>query len=181
MLKERYTYEEGLESARLITRFLTKADISWWADFFKDKEAVELFPDFGLDTPYERAEHWVDKQLLRYEDNRLGMQVLIEKKSNQPIGQSGLTVQEIDGIPEIEVGYHIFKQYWGQGFAPEAAKLFINYAFQNNLTDSIISIIDKRNIKSQRVADKNGLIREKESTWNGLDVFIYRMNKEDWM
>lgn len=48
------------------------------------------------------------------------------------------------------------------------------------ITDYVISIIDKGNIKSQRVADKNGLFRNKETTWNNLNVYIYRINKEDW-
>jgi RimJ/RimL family protein N-acetyltransferase len=86
-------------------------------------------------------------------------------------------VQEVDGVNEIEVGYHIFKKYWGLGYAPEAAKLFIDYAFQNELTDSVISIIDIRNIKSQRVAEKNGLKREKQTIWSGLEVHIYRIHR----
>ncbi|CAN5544418.1 hypothetical protein BH23BAC1_BH23BAC1_35930 [soil metagenome] len=73
------------------------------------------------------------------------------------IGKCGLLTQEVDGIKEIEVGYHIMKKYRRQGYAPEAAKLFFDYALRNYLTISMISIIDIRNIKSQRVAEKNGL------------------------
>lgn len=83
-------------------------------------------------------------------------------------------LQEVDGKPELEVGYHIFKKYWGQGYAPEAAKAFLHYGFENKWAPSIISIIDIRNTKSQRVADKNGLKREKQTKWADWDVFIYR-------
>jgi RimJ/RimL family protein N-acetyltransferase len=106
--------------------------------------------------------------------------VLLEKESNEFIGQCGLIKQEVDGKTEIEVGYHVFKKYWGRGFAPEAAKIFLEYAFNNNLSDSVISIIHVGNTKSQRVADKNGLTREKQTRWSDLDVFIYRMHKATW-
>ena len=87
-----------------------------------------------------------------------------------------MLTQEVDNIIEIEVGYHIFKKYWGKGFAPEAAKLFIDYAFENDLTNSVISVIDVGNIKSQKVAEKNGLTREKQTKYSdGEDVYIYRI------
>jgi RimJ/RimL family protein N-acetyltransferase len=147
----------------------------WWLDFFKDPEAIELFPDFGLKTIEERAQHWIDRQLMRYREHRYGLQILIDKKSGAAVGQCGLMLQEVDGEQELEVGYHIFKKYWGQGYAPEAARLFLDFAFEHGLADSVISIIDVRNDKSMRVAEKNGLRREKQTKWLDLDVYIYRI------
>ncbi len=170
-------YQDNLESARLTTRFLKPEDAIIWADFFKDKEAAEFIPAYGLTANEDRAKLWIDRQLNRYAENRLGLQALIDKTTNQMVGQCGVLVQEVDGKTEIEVGYHIFKKYWGQGYAPEAAKLFIDYAFKNMLAESVISIIATENIKSQRVAEKNGLVREKQTTFGGFDVFIYRINK----
>jgi len=176
----KYIYQDNLESLRLVTRKLIENDIVIWSDFFAEKDAVELFPTFGLITNSDRAKQWIEKQLARYSDNRFGLQALIDKTSKKFIGQCGLVTQEVDGKTEIEVGYHILKQYWGQGYAPEAAKLFIDYAFKNNLTQSVISIIDKRNFKSQRVAEKNGLEIEKETKWSDIDVYIYRIEKNNW-
>jgi ribosomal-protein-alanine N-acetyltransferase len=174
-----YVYPDEIESARLITQKLTESHILPWADFFKDKEAIEYFPSYD-GTDLERSKSWMERQLMRYTENRYGMQALLDKKSNEFIGQCGLLAQEVDGIAELEVGYHIFKRHWGQGYAPEAARLFINFAFENNLSDSIISIIHVNNLRSQRVADKNGLTREKQTKWLDLDVYIYRINKDNW-
>ncbi len=176
----KYIYDDNLETARLRTRKVTKNDISIWADFFIDEEAVKFLPVLEFCSAEDTAAYWIDKQLNRYVDERFGLQALIEKSTNNFIGLCGLLSQEIDGKIEIEVGYHILKKYWGQGFAPEASKLFIDYAFKNNLQDSVISIIDKNNIKSQRVADKNGLVMEKEIKWSDKDVYIYRIIKRDW-
>ncbi|MEP6793004.1 MAG: GNAT family N-acetyltransferase [Saprospiraceae bacterium] len=175
-----YIYQDLLHSPRLKTRFLTRDDIVKWTAFFKDEEAIALMPTYGLNTNEEKATRWIEKQLDRYATNRMGHQALIDIKTNAFIGQAGLLVQEVDGIAELEVGYHVFKKYWGQGYAPEAARLFLNHAFENNLSDSVISIIDTRNIKSQRVAMKNGLQVEKQTTWSDLNVYIYRIQKANW-
>lgn len=173
-----YLYQDQLESKRLITRFLTKRDISVWAAFFEESEAIEFLPDFGFNSNVEKARHLIEKQLDRYRDKRFGLQAVLDKETKHLLGLCGLLQQEVDGKAEIEVGYHFLKKNWGKGYAPEAARLFIQFAFENKLTDSVISIIDVHNTNSQRVAEKNGLQIEKQSKWiDGEDVFIYRINK----
>ena len=174
-----YKYQDKLESSRLYTRFLTSEDIQVWADFFADKEATEFFSSFGLKSNIDRARHMIIKQLERYDKKLFGHQALIDKRTNNFIGICGLLIQEVEDKVEIEVGYHVFKKYWGQGYASEAANIFICYAFDNNLTNTIISIIDIDNIKSQKVAEKNGMKREKQIKYvDNEDVYIYRiMNK----
>lgn len=54
--------------------------------------------------------------------------------------------------------------------------LFTDYAFANNLATSIISVIYVANIKSRRVAEKNGLKIDKLTKWfDDEDVYIYRI------
>lgn len=175
-----YKYEDKLESLRFRTRFLAKEDIQIWKHFFDDLDAVKYFPTFGFETSKERAQHWIEKQLLRYKDRRFGLQALISKENGEFIGQCGLLLQEVEGVEEVEVGYHVFQKHWGKGLAPEAAKLFMSYAFKNNIADNLISLIDIRNIQSQKVAEKNGLTKETQVEWNGMDVFVYRITKDQF-
>lgn len=174
-----YIYEDGLQTERLYTRFLVPDDYKAWTKFFEDKEAIEFFPSTGFVSNEERSKHWIERQLSRYRDNRFGLQALFNKETKEFIGQCGLLLQEVDGQKELEVGYHIFKKYWRQGYATEAAIRFRDYGFENNLSNSIISIINTKNVKSQRVATKNGMILEKQVKWLDMDVFIYRIRKSD--
>ncbi|HMT28130.1 MAG TPA: GNAT family N-acetyltransferase [Bacteroidia bacterium] len=150
-----YFYPDKLSSTRLISRKLTLEDIKPWTAFFEDAESVEFIPSFGMMTAEERSIHWIERQLARYKEASYGLQALIDKNTNQFVGQCGLLKQDVNGITEIEVGYHILKTFRGNGFATEAARMFINFAFENNQTHSVVSIIDLNNLKSQRVADKN--------------------------
>ena len=175
-----YIYTDGLESLRLRTRFLTINDVKPLTEFFEDEEAVEFIRPFLKPTPQESSQFTVDKQTQRYAENRYGLQVLTDKNSNEFIGLCGLLLQEVDGINEVEVGYHILKKHWGKGYAPEAARIFLDYAFKNKLSESIISVIDIKNVKSQRVAEKNGLVRGKQMQWHTMDIFLYRILKSNW-
>jgi RimJ/RimL family protein N-acetyltransferase len=88
-----------------------------------------------------------------------------------------LLIQEVDGQNEIEVGYHIFPGYWGQGYVTEAAAGFIEFAFNHAQANSIISIIDIENIASIRVAEKNGMRLVAQTTWvNDELVGVYRID-----
>ena len=174
------TYQDKLETERLTTRFLTPDDIALWAEFFADAAAVEFFPMAVRDTHEESAKYWIERQLTRYAEQRYGMQALIDKQTKVTVGMCGLMTQTVDNTIELEVGYHILKKYWGRGYAPEAARLFIDYAFDRGLSDSVVSIIDVGNFNSRRVAEKNGLTREKQTTYDGLDVYLYRIQKKHW-
>ena len=75
---------------------------------------------------------------------------------------------------EIEVGYHILKRYWGMGYAPEAAKLFLDFAIENQLAQNVIAIINVKNEKSIRVAEKIEMKLDRETEWMGERVKVYK-------
>jgi len=78
-MKTKYIYKDNLKSQRLVTRFLNEKDISLWTDFLNDKECIEFFPSNEWKSVKERSAFWIDKQLMRYADNKFGLQALIDK------------------------------------------------------------------------------------------------------
>ncbi len=170
-------YQHNIKTKRLLIRRLHTEDIITWTPFFINNPSL---PYLGLDltlTPEQQSKDWIERQLWRYENSNFGHHALINKGNGQFIGQCGLLTQEVEGKQEIEIGYHILQQHQGVGYATEAAEHFRNYAFSNNITNTLISVIDIRNRASQRVADKIGMIITKQIVYFGLDVFIYRINK----
>lgn len=173
-------YLDGTETNRLLIRKLELSDIAIWETFFENNSSL---PFLGLDltmTNKAQAKNWIERQLWRYENNKYGHHALIDKQTNKFIGQCGLLTQEINNQTAIEIGYHILPEYWGMGYATEAAKTFRDYAFENNLSDSLVSIIDVRNIASQKVAEKIKMKRDKQATYYNLDVYIYRIDKDEY-
>jgi ribosomal-protein-alanine N-acetyltransferase len=122
---------------------------------------------------------WYDKQQWRYKNNKGGSMALIETDTGTLVGWCGLLVQVVDGVEELEVGYSIMPDQWNKGYATEASRRCLEATFENGLAGSIISIIQIHNLPSQRVAEKNGCRREKQTTHHGNPVFIYRIHKQE--
>ena len=88
------------------------------------------------------------------------------------IGQCGLTMQPWKDREVLETGYLFNKLYWHKGYASEAARACIGYAFEVLQAEEVCSIIRDTNIPSQNVAIRNGLTAE--DTWvkhyRGIDM-----------
>ena len=94
------------------------------------------------------------------------------------VGDCGLTMQEVDGVEELEVSYHFNRKYWGRGFAIEAARACMDYAFNQLRRRRIISMIRPENAPSRRVAERNELRIEKEVCWHGYQHYVYAVELE---
>jgi RimJ/RimL family protein N-acetyltransferase len=174
-------YLDGSETKRLYIRKLEISDMAVWESFFVDNPYL---PFLGLDLTLDakaQSKDWIERQLWRYEHNKFGHHALIDKQTHKLIGQCGLLSQEIEDKLEIEIGYHIMPRLWGRGYATEAAEKFRDYAFHKNVCDSLISIIDVRNIASQKVAEKNGMRKTKSLKYNNLNVYIFSITKNEYL
>lgn len=178
MLKT-YLYKELLESNRLISRWLKPEDSEVWENFMADPECTAFFPP-DIFNNKNRAQIWIERQLSRYQNQEFGLQGIYLKDTQEFVGQCGLLKQETDIGIELEVGYHFIRKFWGMGLATEAAVMFRDFAFENGLSDSLISIIHHENEKSKRVARRNGMKLGRISQWRGMKVEIFRINREDW-
>jgi RimJ/RimL family protein N-acetyltransferase len=80
----------------------------------------------------------------------------------------------VDGVTELEVGYHVLPGYQGLGYATEAAGASRDFARTVLGAQRLIAIIHPDNEPSQRVAEKIGLRPEKRATVHGgRDAVIY--------
>jgi ribosomal-protein-alanine N-acetyltransferase len=181
MNKSPYYYTDQLYSARLATRFLTAQDIEPWSEFYNSREAIQFlhvstwFPDDPAPEPLKLSEYIIRRQLLRYQEKRYGLQVILERDHSTFLGLCGLVSQEVDGQRELEVGYHFFRQHWGRGYAMEAARLFLDFAATHKLSDSVVSLINPDNAASRRVAERNSLTVDKFTRWPvDQEVVVYR-------
>jgi RimJ/RimL family protein N-acetyltransferase len=102
------------------------------------------------------------------------MNALIEKESGRLVGQCGLLIQTIDGIEELEIGYSILPAFRNKGYASEAAQKCKLFAFENKLSDSVISCILPGNIFSEQVAIKNSMTLEKITQDKGETIQVFR-------
>lgn len=171
----------GEESERLKFRLLEPNDFDEWMKLFEGKDVSGFLGMAHIPTAKEQCQHWFDLQKRRYENDLGGMNVLVEKASGKMVGQCGLLIQELEGQKVMEIGYSVIPEFWGKGYAPEAAQKCRDFAFENNFTDFLISIIHLENSNSEKVAIKNGMKNTGQSTFKDMPVNIYKITRNEWM
>ena len=149
------------ETERLKFRLLTTDDFDAWVPLFEANDVAKFLEMDPKLSPRELCQKWFEKSFHRQENDLGGMNVLIDKATNQLVGQCGLLIQTVENTERLEIGYAILPQYWGKGYASEAAAKCKNFAFENNLTESLISQVHVDNMASEKVALKNGMTLEK--------------------
>jgi len=160
----------SIETARLLLRPLTPGDEAALAAVLSDAETMHWYPrPFTADEVRE----WIERQMRRYPDGS-GLLGLVEKQTGRLIGDCGPVWQEVEGRTELEIGYHVNRERWNQGFATEAARAVMDYAFRRFDADRVVSMIRPENIASRRVAEKNGLTLDRVVFWRNYDHCIYQ-------
>lgn len=163
---------ENLRTERLTFRRLTLDDVDWWMGYINDAAAIRFMP-FTIGSRAD-SEGMIRRSIDRYAKDGSGLNALL-LGDGTPVGQCGLLTQEVDGLPELEVGYHLLPAHWGKGYASEAAIACKEYALRKGLAPSVISLIDPDNHRSQAVARRNGMVREQLTTHRGVPADVWRV------
>ncbi|MBK9147334.1 MAG: GNAT family N-acetyltransferase [Flavobacteriales bacterium] len=162
----------GLTTERLRFRPLSLTDADWWMEYLNDAEAIRFMP-FTLGSRAD-CEAMIQRSLDRYATDGSGLHAVELLSSGERIGQCGLLTQVVDGIDELEIGYHLLPQHWGHGFATEAAVACKRFAYEQRLAASVISLIDPENHRSQLVARRNGMLPERRTVHRGVEAIVFR-------
>jgi len=164
-----------LETSRLTLREFHPEDVDALSLILSDPETMRFYV-----KPFDRrgTEEWITRNRQRYTKDGHGLWAMILKASGELIGDCGLTVQDVEGANEIEIGYHVRRDHWGQGFATEAARACRDYGFAHLGVSQLVSIIRPENLASRRVAEKNGMVIWKEVTRVDLPHVVYAIRRE---
>ncbi|MBI1224842.1 MAG: GNAT family N-acetyltransferase [Bacteroidetes bacterium] len=168
----------NLTTDRLRFRPLTLEDKPLLMDFFEDPITTE-FHLIDAETPIY-ADNWLRRQLSRYTNDQGGLHAVELLETGELVGQCGLLYQWVDGIPKWEVGYHFLRKHWGNGYATEAAQACRNFCFENEMAETLISLIHPDNLRSQAVAKRNGMTEWKRTIWRKMSVVVYRIRRSEW-
>jgi len=85
-----------------------------------------------------------------------------EQASGAFIGFVGLSRPRFEAhfTPCVEIGWRLAADYWGKGYATEAARAVLAYVFDVLKLEEVVSFTVPDNIRSQRVMNKIGMIRD---------------------
>ena len=140
-----------IETERLVLRPAEVADLDRWAEMMADEESARY-----VGGVQQKAMVWrsLMTQAGAWTLTGVAMLSVVEKSSGQWIGRVG--PWQPFGWPGTEVGWSLHPDAWGKGYAVEAARAMMNYAFTALGWTDIIHCIDPSNTRSQRVAERLG-------------------------
>jgi RimJ/RimL family protein N-acetyltransferase len=156
-----------LLTPRLCLREMNDDDLDHIAALLGDSEVMRYYRRPKTRT---EAQRWIDWNGRLYREHGFGLWIMFLRDSDEFVGDCGLTIQRVDGVDEIEVGYHVRADLQGKGLATEAAAACRDYARETLNIGRLIAIINPANVPSQRVAEKIGLSLEKRTaSWGSGD------------
>jgi RimJ/RimL family protein N-acetyltransferase len=163
-----------LKTERLSLREFVSEDCDALATILSDPLTMHYYP-----APFDRAgvADWIQRNRTRYANDGYGLWAMILNSTHELIGDCGLVRQSVDGVDEIEIGYHVRRDLWDRGYATEAARACREYGFATLATDRLISLIRPENLSSRRVAEKNGMTIWKEVTRANLLHYVYAIKR----
>jgi len=155
-----------LETERLVMRPWRESDVDPYLELTSDPEAMRYL---GFGETMDREGTWRNIALIlgHWALRGYGFWAVEEKASGAFLGRVGLWQPE--GWPGLEVGWALLRRCWGKGYASEAARASLDYAFTKLGETHVISLIYPENQRSIRVAERIG---------ERLECTIFRFKRE---
>jgi RimJ/RimL family protein N-acetyltransferase len=177
-----------LETDRLLLRQWQPADREPFAKLNADPRVMEFFPNM---LSREASGAFADRIQALIEHQGWDLWAVEIKNTHQFIGYVGLHIPtyELPFNPCVEVGWRLAYEFWGKGYAPEAALMALKFGFESLNLAEIVSFTALSNVRSQRVMEKIGMQRSPETfqhpnvpTESTLrEHCLYRLSRSDWL
>ena len=194
---------DELLTERLRLRPVRDADLPFFVDLHGDRRVVRFLGGDGTPRTPEMTRDWLALMQSWYVDHQVGTYAIERRSDGRLVGRGGVTIFEVereasaaDGVPlatwgvgsapagtavrqVVEIGYVVHPDAWGNGYAPEAARRWMDWAFEVRDEPRITSFIHADNLASARVAEKNGLSTDGARVrMEGREYLWYRKERD---
>ncbi len=166
-----------LTTERLILRPFRASDFDAYAALCGDASVMRFI---GAGQPLTRADAWRNLALVlgHWQLRGYGLWA-VEERGGDLVGRVGCFCPE--DWPGFEVGWLLRRSSWGRGYATEAARAALAYAFTQLGQAHVISLIRPENEASVRVAERLGERLEGRTVLQGQEALVYGIDRERWL
>ena len=164
---------DRLETERLVLRLFRESDLDAYAEMWGDAEVMKYLGGATL----SRMEAWRNMATVvgHWHLRGFGLWAVEERDSGQLVGRVGCWRPE--GWPGLELAWTLRRQFWGKGYATEAASAALDVAFSHLAQPHVISMIHCENEPSIRVAKRLGMRLEGSAELLGHPVVVYGIRR----
>lgn len=180
-----------LETERLYLRQWQQSDFAIFADMNADPEVMRYFPKL-LSASLSDIIANKCQQLIK--ENGWGFWAVGlkdgEEKSDTFIGFVGLnqTHADMTFAPCVEIAWRLHKDYWGQGYATEAARASLKFAFEELALDQVVAFTAVINEHSQLIMRRIGMTDTQDNFYHPMlkpshelaEHVLYKITQQQW-
>ena len=176
-----------LRTERLLLRRWRESDRAPFAEMNADAAVMEFI---GAPMSRARSDAHFDSLVARFAEQGFGFWALEAPGVAPLVGFAGLNVPRFGApfMPAVEVGWRLARPYWGRGYATEAGRAALEFAFGVLGIDEVVAFTSQLNVRSQRVMERLGMTRDLEGDFEHPLVeagsplrphVLYRIRPED--
>lgn len=150
----------SIVTERLVLRPWTAEDLSAWQALHSDPAVLEFVGD-GTAPDSEIVAERLDRVIASWDDRGIGLFACerLDVAGDGPLGWVGFAEPTFlpELLPVLEIGWRLGRAAWGNGYATEGARAALNWAFENDLLDRVVSCVQVGNERSTAVAERLGM------------------------
>ena len=144
-----------LETPRLTLRRLEAGDTSFVVGLLNQPSFLANIGDRGVRNETDAQRYLLEGPMAMYARHGFGLWHVAQKSDGASIGMCGLLKR--DNLPDVDLGYAYLPDYWGQGYAFEAAAATLRHAAAKFGLARVIAVVSQGNSGSIRVLEKLGM------------------------
>ena len=161
--------KETFESERFLYREWGLDDAPIFFELNEDPEVMKYTGDIRFkDVEEARA---LIANYSAFRDTNMGRWLMVRKEDGAIVGWCGLKYHPEEDY--VDLGYRLFKKYWGQGYATEGGLRCVQYGFEELGLKEIVGRTASDNKGSIRVLEKCGMEFWKKAPCEGIDDSLY--------
>lgn len=178
---------QTIETERLYLRQWQASDLSVFAEMNADLDVMKYFPK-PLSPKLSDAIANKCSQLIT--DKGWGFWAVSLKETNKFIGMVGLNEAHVDMpfAPAVEMAWRLHKDYWGQGYATEAARASLTFAFEVLKTEEVVAFTAVINKHSQLIMQRIRMTDTQENFYHPMlesshplaEHVLYKITQQQW-
>ena len=163
-----------IETERLYLRQWQASDFAPFAEMNANPEVMEYFPKL-LTTSMSNTIAKKCQSLIN--DNGWGFWAVSLKETDAFIGMVGLNHAHADMpfSPAVEIAWRLHNDYWGQGYATEAARASLDFAFVELEIEEVVAFTAVINKRSQLVMERLGMTNTQEDFYHPMLDLNHRL------
>lgn len=168
-------HEIVFQTERLFVRPYTMDDLD---NFFRLNGDKEVMRYIRPAQTFEQSKEFLLKIILAYAQRPgTGRWGMFSHNDQEFVGSFALI--PVEGSDRLQLGYAILKENWGKGWASEAIRGGIQYAFLHLKLTEIAAITYPENLPSQKLLLKNGFVFEKTFREEDKDLSLYLLRRHE--